>query len=167
MRHIPRRAAALVGCAILAAALAAAPAPAQDKVKVYRNITPGQVENILNDLGVKFTKTQPKNLPNDWDFDFDRTIGGMTYKVRFTVANGKLLWLSAFFPKNEKGIDKMNEWNVQAKFSRAVQDRVGDREYSIVESQIDAAGGVTEDMIRQFIRRFDDEVSRFDAFLKK
>jgi len=80
------------------------------------------------------------------------------------VANGKLLWLSAFFPK--KSVEKMNEWNVNAKFSRAVLDTIGGREYSIIESQLDGGGGVTEEMIRQFIRRFDDEVARFDKFIQ-
>ena|SRR5438105_1993176 len=158
MNRVTRWAPVLIGCAALATL--AAPAQAQTKDKVYRNVTPAQLEGILNGLNIKFTKTQPKNLPNDWDYDFDRN----TFKIRFTLANGKLLWLSAFFPK--ASLEKINAWNVQAKFSRGVLDRIQDREYAIVEAQIDASGGCTDEMIRQFIRRFDDEVSRFDQFIK-
>src|SRR2546430_214979 len=158
MKRVTRWALVLIAGTVLAAW--ATPAPAQNREKVFRSITTAQLENIFNGLGIKFTKTQPKSLPNDWDYDFDRN----NFKIRFTLSNGKLLWLSAFFPKSS--LEKVNAWNVQAKFSRAVLDRIQDREYAIVESQIDAGGGVTDDMIRQFIRRFDDEVSRFDQFIK-
>jgi hypothetical protein len=148
----------VLGCVLLLTMLA--PAGAQTKEKVYRALTPAQLETILTDMGLKFNKTQPKTQPNDYDYDFDRN----NYKIRLTLSNGKLLWLSNFQPKNT--LEKINQWNVQAKFSRAVLDRVGDREYAIVEYQLDAGGGVTDKMIRQFIKRFDKEVADFDAFLK-
>src|SRR5262249_15931748 len=109
MKRVTRWALVLIAGALLAAW--ATPAPAQSKEKVYRSITTAQLENIFNGLGIKFTKTQPKNLPNDWDYDFDRN----NYKIRFTLSNGKLLWLSAFFPKSS--LEKINAWNVDAKFS--------------------------------------------------
>jgi len=158
MKRLTRWALVLIGCAALA--WHGAPAQAQNKDKVYRKVSPAQLEGILGGMSIKFTKTQPKGLADDWDYDFDRN----GFKVRFTLSNGKLLWLSAFFPKTT--LEKINKWNVDAKFSRAVLDRIQDREYAIVESQLDAGGGVTEEMIRQFIRRFDEEVSKFDQYLK-
>lgn len=136
-------------------------ASAQVKEKVYTVLSPAQIEKTLSDMGIRFTKTQPPKVPKDWDFDFDRN----NYKIRLTLGNGKLLWLTAFFPKST--LEKINQWNINAKFSRAVLDRVDDREYAIVEYQLDANGGVTENMIRQFIQRFDSEVSAFDQFLRK
>ena len=44
-------------------------------------------------------------------------------------------------------------------------DRLGDREFAVIEYQVDASGGVTQEMIRQMIRRFDEEVLRFEQFL--
>jgi hypothetical protein len=161
MTKMRRWALLLIGCLALGAW--SGQAVGQTKEKVYRSITPAQMENILADMGVKYTKTQPKNLPNDWDFEFKRN----GFDVRFTVSQGTVLWLSAFFPKPAKeSLEKINQWNVEAKFSRAVLDRVADRDYAVVETQLDGAGGVTENMIKQFIRRFDDEVSRFDRFIK-
>jgi Putative bacterial sensory transduction regulator len=142
-----------------------APAPAQ-KTTIYRSLTPERIEQILDGMNIKYKKTLPKDgsgvtLKDEYDYDFDRN----NYKIRFTLSKGKLLWLSAVFPKAP--LETINNWNVQAKFSRAVLDRSGDREFAVVESQIDAAGGVTVEIIRHFIVRFDDEVARFDQFLKK
>jgi hypothetical protein len=153
-----RWASVLIGSALW---LAVAPlAGAQNKEKVYRDLTPAQVETVLNELSVKFVKTQPPKLANDYDYDFDRN----NYKIRLTLSNGKRLWISAFFPK--ASLEKINQWNINAKFSRAVLDRVNDREYAIVEYQLDALGGVTDNMLRQFVKRFDNEVSSFDQFLR-
>jgi len=141
--------------------LAAAPsAGGQNKEKVYRNLAPAQVEAILTEMGIKFAKTQPPKLANDFDYDFDRN----SYKIRLTLSNSNRLWISAFFPKAD--LQKINQWNINAKFSRAVLDTVKDREYAIVEYQLDVFGGTTDNMVRQFIRRFDNEVSAFDQFLR-
>jgi Putative bacterial sensory transduction regulator len=148
----------LVGLALLLAA--APPAAGQSKEKVYRSLTPAQVESILNEMGIKFATTQPPSLPEDFDFDFERN----NYKIRLTLSKGKRLWISAFFPK--AALEKINQWNINAKFSRAVLDRVKDREYAIIEYQMDAFGGTTDNMLKQFIRRFDNEVSAFEQFVR-
>jgi hypothetical protein len=150
----------LAGCLALLLTCAA-PAGAQEKTTIYKIITPEQIEQILKDMNITFKKSQPPNLKEDYDYDFDRN----NYRYRFTLSKGKLLWLSVAFPKAT--LEQINGWNVNAKFTRAVLDRVGDREVAFVESQLDANGGVTVDMIMQFIRRFDDDVPRFDQHLKK
>jgi hypothetical protein len=149
----------LAGCLALLLACTA-PAGAQQKDTIYRTLKPDQIEQILKDMNIVYKKSQPPNLPNDYDYDYERN----TYKIRFTLSNGKLLWISAVFPKTT--LETINKWNVQAKFSRAVLDRSGDREFAVVEYQVDAGGGVTYEMIRQAIRRFDTEVANFDQFLK-
>ena len=60
----------------------------------------------------------------------------------------------------------VNEWNVQAKFSRAVRLK-GDKGVVSLESQLDCIGGVTDAIIRQFINRFDGEMQQFTKFAKK
>jgi hypothetical protein len=150
----------LAACLALLAACTA-PAAAQQKDTIYRNLKPDQIEQILKDMNIVYKKSQPPNLPDDYDYDFERN----SFKIRFTLSKGKLLWISAVFPKAK--LETINNWNVQAKFSRAVLDRSGDREFAVVEYQLDAFGGVTYEMIRQAIRRFDTEVANFDQFLKK
>jgi hypothetical protein len=147
--------------ATLAAVVIAPASPAQTKDDVFRAVKPKQIEDIFGELNIKFVKNQPQQAPDDTDFDFERK----GFKIRFTLSKGKLLWLSSYFPK--ASLERLNQWNVQAKFSRALLDRVGDKEYSIVEWQLDAAAGVTKNMIRQFIVGFEGEVAKFDQFLSK
>jgi Putative bacterial sensory transduction regulator len=150
-----------LGMAALAVLAPAGATTAQTKEEIFHSVQAKQIESIFNELDIKFVKNQPKQAPDDTDFDFERK----GFKIRFTLSKGKMLWLSSYFPKAP--LERLNQWNVNAKFSRALLDRVGDREYSIVEWQLDAAGGVTKNMIRQFIARFEDEVVRFDQFLSK
>jgi hypothetical protein len=139
--------------------LGAAPAGAQTTT-VYRTVTPEQLEKILTDLKIAFKKSQRAGFPDDFHYDFDRN----KYPYRFTLSRGKLLWLSVSFPKAT--LEQINGWNIQAKFSRAVLDRTAERDTTFVESQLDADGGVTPEIIRQFLYRFDAEVPRFDDYLK-
>jgi Putative bacterial sensory transduction regulator len=152
--------AAPLAIAVLVLAVAA-PAGAQTKDKIFRDLSPDNVESVLKEMGIKFKKTQPPKYPKDFDFDFERN----NYDIRLTLRNGQLVWISAFFPALP--LAKVNEWNQKAKFSRAVHDSIGGRDYAVVEYQIDAKGGVTNNMLKQLIRRFDDEVSRFDQFQRK
>jgi hypothetical protein len=152
---------ALAGGAALMLA-SATPCGAQQKETIYKSVKPEQIEEVLQKLNITFKKSQPKNLQGVYDFDFKRN----KFNYRFTLANfGKQLWLSVAFPKAT--LEQINAYNQNAKFSRAVLDKVGEQEITFVEAQIDAGGGVTTDMILQFIRRFDEDVIRFDAHLKK
>jgi hypothetical protein len=47
-----------------------------------------------------------------------------------------------------------------------VLQNVNGVETSILESQLDVPGGVTDQIVRQFIVRFDQEVRNFDDLLK-
>jgi hypothetical protein len=158
MRKQAPGALALLGCVLLLTW--PAPAAAQ-KEKVYHTVTPTQLEAVLADLAIKYQKSQPKGLPDDYDYDFDRN----GFKYRLQLQRGKVVWIMVFFPKAT--LEKVNDWNVNAKFSRAVLDRVGDRDYAIIESQLNADNGLTDNRLRQFFKRFDGEVTSFDTFLKK
>jgi hypothetical protein len=158
MTRMTRWALLLAGCAVLATWPLAA--GAQTKEKVFRSISPDQVGTILTDLNIKFTKKQPKDLPKDVDFEFSRN----NFEIRLTVRDGKMLWISAYFPKAT--LEKINAWNVNVKFSRAVIVQIDNKSYSVVEAQLDVSGGSTENMVKQFIRRFDEEVTNFDRYLQ-
>jgi Putative bacterial sensory transduction regulator len=158
MTKLLRWAVPLLGWLVLLAA--AAPGSAQVKEKIFRSLTPAQVEGILNDMNIKFKKTQPADGPKTYNFQFERN----TYEIHLSLNDGKRLWIMAFFPRAP--LETINKWNINAKFSRAVLDRVNDKELAIVEYQIDVNGGATESMVKQFIARFDNEVARFDQFLR-
>ena len=141
-------------------ATASRPADAQTTEKVYRSFTPDQVGSFLTDLEIKFTKNQPKDTPRDVDFEFRRK----GFDLRLTLREGKMLWIAAYFPKTT--LEKINDWNVKAKFTRAVLVHIANKDYTAVEAQLDINGGCTEGMAKQFIRRFDDEVANFDRFIQ-
>jgi Putative bacterial sensory transduction regulator len=136
-------------------------AAAQNKERVFRSLQPKQIEDVFNDLNIKFVKSQPPKLTEDWDFDYEHK--GL--KIRLTLSKGKTLWVSASFGRSS--LERINQWNINAKFSRAVLDRNSDQESSIIEWQLDVPGGVTDNMIRQFIQRFGEEVFNFAAFLRQ
>ncbi|HYV35153.1 MAG TPA: YbjN domain-containing protein [Gemmataceae bacterium] len=149
----------LVGLAVLVAA--SAPAAAQTKEKVYLKLTNDQLDQMLKDMGIQAKRFPHPTVKDQMDFDFERK----DYKMRVTLFKGTLVWISAYFPKTS--LDMINKWNVNAKFSRAVLVNVNGVENAVVEYQIDAAGGMTDNMFRQFIRRFDTECGDFDRFLQK
>ena len=149
-----------LACCVVVSLVGNAPA-AQQKETIHRTIKADHVEQVLKDLNIaNYKKSQPANLPDDVDFDFTRN----RHPYRFTVSRGKLLWISVYFAKAP--LETINRWNTQTKFSRAVLDRLGDREFAVIEYQVDASGGVTLEMIRQMMRRFDEEVLRFEQFLR-
>jgi hypothetical protein len=158
MIRLTRGALGLAGCMILATA--SPPAGAQTTEKVYHSFTPEQVASLLTDLEIKFTKNQPKDNPRDVDFEFRRK----NFDLRLTVREGKMLWIAAYFPKTT--LEKINDWNVKAKLSRAVLVHIASKDYAAVEAQLDVGGGCTENMAKQFIRRFDEDVANFDRFVQ-
>jgi hypothetical protein len=148
----------LAGCTALTMGFPTAEAQTTDKV--YHSFAPEQVATFLTDLEIKFTKNQPKDTPRDVDFEFRRK----GFDLRLTLREGKMLWIAAYFPKTS--LEKINDWNVKAKLSRAVLVRIANKDYAAVEAQLDVGGGCTDNMAKQFIRRFDDEVANFDRFIQ-
>jgi hypothetical protein len=132
----------------------------QEEKKVYRKVSSDRLESILKNLEIDYKKSGDK-MPDTHFYDFERN----KQKVRLGNHGGVDLWIDCVFDKAT--LETINQWNVRAKFSRAVLTKLDDKEMSIVEFQLDCAGGVTDDMIRQFIRRFDEEVKAFDKFLNK
>jgi hypothetical protein len=130
----------------------------EDKEKVYRSVSAALAEDILRDLDIRYKKNTAKDAAIV-SYDFERK----TYKIRLMNFGGKDLMLDALFPATS--IERMNQWNVQAKFSRGVLYPGGGKPYSAIETNLDCVGGVTAGAIKQFIRRFDDEVKSFDKFL--
>jgi hypothetical protein len=134
--------------------------PAQDKVP--RNVSNETVEKILQGLELKYQKEERKNKDSAiLYFIFqrdDRQYGLYNY--------GNDLWIESTFEKKMK-LEDINRWNGEAKFSRLVLIEQKDKTIVSLESQLDALGGVTEAMIRQYINRFDAEAKKFTKFMEK
>jgi hypothetical protein len=130
------------------------------KEKVYRGLPSKELESTLKDLKIAFKKA-PGNKEGTFFYDFERN----NFKIRLYNYNGGDLWIDAVFPKVD--LKDINRWNQDAKFSRAVLFKDGDGQSTSLENQLDCRGGVTLGMVRQFIRRFENEVQAFAKSLPK
>ena len=132
-----------------------------EKSPVQRIVTSAKLESILQDMKIKYSKTAGKNEGVHY-YDYERN----NFKVRLHNYQGRDLWLDVHFTE-KMSLEEVNQWNVRAKFSRAVQVKNADKQSTSLESQIDCEGGITDGMIRQFILRFDGEIKSFVQFLTK
>jgi len=152
----------LVGVALagMMATLAAAHAFAQEAA-VYRQIAPQALETILKGLEVQFQKTPIPGENAHLLYTFARN----SHRVILHYFDGKELMLVSAF--DAIPLVAINEWNQRAKFSRAVFSRDDKGGSSTVEASLDLAGGVTDDTIRHFIRRFDDDLKRYEVHVAR
>jgi hypothetical protein len=145
--------------ACLTTVVLALPGRTQEKKEsVPRGASSEVLEKVLGELKIQYQKTAGKSTKT-YFYNYDRN----NYKIRLGNHGGEALWLAAAFPK--ASLQQINQWNVRAKFSRAVLSREGERETALVEAQLDCRGGVTAGIVRQFLERFDSEVREFDRFL--
>jgi hypothetical protein len=143
---------------LLALALLATASRGQD-AKVYKKISVENLEEILKGLAIDFKKAPSPTNKKVMIFKFERN----NYKLALHSVAGQDLMLVAEF--QAVPLVFINQWNRGAQFSRAVLYQDAKNDYSALEANLDVAGGVTDDTIRHFIRRYDDEVKRFDKLL--
>ena len=149
---------------IMSALMSAGSVPAQDKDKdkVQRTVSSARLEGILQDMKIKFDKKSDAKNDGVHFYDFERN----SFKIRLHNYNGRDLWLDVHFT-DKISLEEINQWNIRAKFSRAVLLKTGAKQSTSLEAQIDCEGGTTDGMIRQFILRFDGEIKSFVQFLTK
>jgi len=125
--------------------------------KVIAQLTSEQTEEFLKKQGIEFKKIETKT-PGTFFYDFQRK----SFNVRLYNYDGKDLMLDAVFSRLP--LERVNDWNVKAKFSRACLNRDAKGEFSTLESNLDLIGGVTEGGLKQFFASFDEELRLFAKF---
>jgi hypothetical protein len=148
----------LVSVALLGGMLSLA---AGQDAKVYSSIPSDKIEKILGDMDIKFKKVAGKKDGVDF---YDLEAGGRV--LRLHNYGGQDLWLDCVFSEKLTLAD-VNGWNTRAKYSRAVLIKQDDKTTVSLETQIDCLGGVTDAIVRQFIRRFENDVKAFEKYLSK
>jgi hypothetical protein len=128
--------------------------------KVYRSVTPEKLDAVLKALNIDAAKIKGKN---EGMFSYEFVRGGV--KTHLHCYGGRDLWIDTTL-REKLSLDDINAWNRRAKFSRAVQLK-GEKDTISLEAQLDCVGGVTDNIIRQFIQRFDGEVAQFNKFITK
>jgi hypothetical protein len=133
----------------------------QEKELVYRNVSSDKLESILKELEITYKKNAgPKD--GIFSYDFERSDA----KIRLHNYGGDDLWIETDFTQKAT-LEEVNRWNMRAKFSRAVLVKEAAGATVSLESQVDCTLGITEGMVRHFVRRFDDEIQAFAKFMKK
>jgi hypothetical protein len=147
--------------AFLVFALSCTFASGQNQETVYRHVASDKLEAVLKDLSVVYQKSAGKK---DGIFIYDYESKGV--RVRLFNYGGEDLWIESDYTEKAT-LDVANRWNMRAKFSRAVLVKEGATATISLEAQIDCTLGITQGMMREFIRRFDGEIQAFGEFLKK
>lgn len=145
---------------LLAVPLLAA-AAADEPDKVYNQIPADRLEKLLGAMDIKYTKLPAKKDGVDF---YDLQSSGRV--LRLHNYGGQDLWLDCVFTEKLSLAD-VNGWNTKTKYSRAVLLKQDDKITISLESQLDCLGGVTDAIVRQFVRRFDGEVKAFEKYLSK
>ncbi|HKV74899.1 MAG TPA: YbjN domain-containing protein [Gemmatimonadales bacterium] len=149
LRRVVRVLAVAGGAALMTAALPAT-LRAQD---VMTTVSDKHMESLLTGMGFDVTKTKD----HTWKFELSG------YKVLLFLENdnsdGQLY--VGFSDLTVTG-KKMNEWNKSKRFARAYAD---DDENPVLESDLDFAGGVTDDAIKAWIKLYRSQVVNFVKFI--
>jgi len=129
-----------------------AAAPAQE---VFKEIASQRLEDLLRSMDIQYTKGTGEKGTTWYDYKSKNLM------LRLWNFNGKDLMIDIFLPKVEW--EAINKWNGNAKFSRARlnKDPKTGVESTVIEWNLDLAGGVTEETIKHFIRGFDVEVANW------
>jgi hypothetical protein len=144
---------------LLALAFAVCPQAARAQSdKVFRTLTTDKLETLLKDAGIDFKKTAAKN-EGVFFYDYKKN----NYDVRLHYYHGKDLMLDAIFAALP--LEKVNLWNRGAKFSRVVLDKDSKGDFSVIEWNLNFAGGVTDDTVREFMNSFDEELKKYAQFV--
>lgn len=150
--------------ALLLAAFAHTASAADEKIserpeKAIKELTVPHTESLLKSIGLDFKKVEAKKAEEGMFFDFKRG----PFDIRLYNFQGKDLMLDSVF--RPLPLEKLNDWNTRAKFSRACLHKDAKGPYATLESNLDIAGGVTETTVKNFVLGFEAELKSFDRFI--
>jgi hypothetical protein len=124
---------------------------------LYMNVTAEKLEGVFDSLNIPFKKAEDKSAAV-YEYKLD--------KISYRLVNrgGKELVVAADFPKAP--LERLNTYNFNHKFTRAVLNKSGDQEYTTLETPLDCEAGVTDAILRNFIVSFEAETKSFIQFLR-
>jgi len=149
LNRLPRIA-ALTAFGLVMLTAAARPASAQE---IMSSVSGKHMESILSGMGLDYEKKSDTS----WRVVLDDK------KVLLIMANDNTdAQLYIGFGDVKVNAKQMNEWNSNHRFGRAYAD---DDENPVLESDLDFAGGVTDDIIQAWIKLFGSQVKSYIKFL--
>jgi len=131
-------------------AATARPAAAQE---IMSSVSGKHMESILSGMGLDYEKKSDTS----WRVELDGK------KVLLIMANDNTdAQLYIGFGDVKVNPKQMNEWNANHRFGRAYAD---DDSNPVLESDLDFAGGVTDDIIQAWIKLYGSQVKSYLKFL--
>jgi hypothetical protein len=158
--HYPARAAAFALAAFsLCLLLAPRPAEAQRCTGISK-LTADKLIAVMNSMGF-----QAQAMPEDSYGDPRvRWIHEDTQSAMYFYSGGEAIQFYHVWTNQNVTVDDINRWNRDFRFSRAYLDTDGD---PVLELDLDLAGGVCEDRIKDFFMTCIMSFNRFESEILK
>ena len=125
---------------------------------IYNKVAANKLEAILKGLNIDYKKVEAKGGATAYDFESNN------HKLRLVNFGGDDLMIDAHFKKLP--LEDVNQYNLNRKFIRCVAYNLGGNEYTALEANLDCVGGVSDGIVRHFIRAFDEEVKEFSKYVQ-
>jgi hypothetical protein len=126
---------------------------------VLTEVSPKRMTKILTSMGLEVQ--EPKTTSDGKNPVIRFELGGYGV-VLFLAEDHSDAQLYVGFRGKQIPADKMNEWNRGHRFIRGYRDAEGD---SVLESDIDFTGGVTEANIKAWVKIFRNLTGEYSRFL--
>ncbi len=134
------------------------PPPAPGVSAQIGNVSDAVIEKVLRSLNTQFQRSTLSGGGSRYSF----TLDGL--KLRIDNYGNHDIMVAASFPK--ANLDQLNQFNMRNKFIRAVSySHNTPNQYTALESNLDCAVGVSEEMIRYFITAYVQDAKNFVKFL--
>ena len=124
--------------------------------RIYTKLAADKLEAILKGLNIDFKKAEVKGGVVAYDFESNK------HKLRLLSFGGDDLMIDAHFKKLP--LADVNQYNLNRKFISCVAYNMDGNEYTALEANLDCVGGVSDSIVRHFLRAFDEEVKEFSKF---
>jgi hypothetical protein len=165
--HHPARAAAVALAALsLCLLLDTRPAEAQ-RCNIVWTLTDGNLIALMNSMGFQ-TETLPPDSFGDprvrWIHDDTDSVIFFFSGGRAIQSGGKAIQFYHVWTNQNVTVDDINRWNRDFRFSRAYLDDDGD---PVLELDLNMAGGICEDRIKDFLKTCTMSFSRFKSEILK
>jgi hypothetical protein len=143
-RVLGRRSAVLLSAVLLAASCAATPPADADGAGVVARLEASGLAGVFEEFGYAGGEI-------DGDGDLVLEVDGVKVLALVGSYDGAFVLLYAGFSDVVLPPEAANAWNRDYRFSKVYLDEEGD---PVIEAELDLAGGVTLDRIRDFVRTF-------------
>ncbi|MEE4382434.1 MAG: YbjN domain-containing protein [Pseudomonadales bacterium] len=143
-RVLRRRAAVLLSAVLLTQSCAAAPPAPAAAAGVVARLEASGLAGVFEEFGYAAGTV-------DDDGDLVLEVGGVRVLALVGSYDGEFVLLYAGFSDVALPPEAANAWNRDYRFSKVYIDEAGD---PVIEAELDLAGGVTLDRIRDFVRTF-------------